>query len=244
MWSGNLLVGNRQLGKMLSICVRSGSVGECYARARAEEHSLDAQVDSMQLLYSHASAAAVHCLASDGSHRASPAHRELVHACESSCEFHFEPYPDQIAAARAAVQGEFTPGDCVITRHSNLRALHLLFHCVVSTVAADRWTWSRTEHAEVVSPFLGRVVQFCCAQGVQNLAIPAFFCDNVANISPADAADALAATLKSLRSSFVEFSQQSHVTFLSEVHVLLPPAVVQLLGKETIEQLISRTIMQ
>jgi hypothetical protein len=88
------------------------------------------------------------------------------------------------------------------------------------------------------------VVQFCCAQGVQNLAIPAFFCENVAKISPADAADALSATLKALRSSFVEFSQQSHVTFLREVHVLLPQAVVQILGKDGISQLISRTVMQ
>ncbi len=66
MWTGNLLVGNRQLGKMLSICVRGGSVGDCYARVKAEEHSLDAQVDCMQLLYSHASLAALHFLAADG----------------------------------------------------------------------------------------------------------------------------------------------------------------------------------
>ena len=66
VWTGNLLVGNRQLGKMLNICVRCGSVGDCYARIRAEEHSLDAQVDCMQLLYSHASLAALHFLAADG----------------------------------------------------------------------------------------------------------------------------------------------------------------------------------
>jgi uncharacterized 2Fe-2S/4Fe-4S cluster protein (DUF4445 family) len=50
--------------------------------------------------------------------------------------------------------------------------------------------------------------------------------------------------LKALRSSFVEFSQQSHVTFLREVHVVVPPAVVQMLGKDGIAQLISRTILQ
>jgi hypothetical protein len=244
VWTGELLAGNRQLGKMLSISVRAGSVGECYGRARAEEQTLDAQVDCMQLLYSHASLAAVHCLSLDGSHRASAAHRELVDACEASCEFQFDSYPDQVAAARLAVQGEFSAGDCVITRHSNLRALHLLFHCIVDTVASDRWAWSRSEHAEIVAPFISKVVQFCCAQGVQNLAIPAFFCENVAKISPADAADALSATLKALRSSFVEFSQQSHVTFLREVHVLLPHAVVQMLGKDGISQLISRTVMQ
>ncbi len=162
------------------------------------------------------------------------------------------------------MQGEFTAGDCVITKHSNLRALHLLFHCVVDTVAADRWTWSRAEHAEAVAPCIGRAVQFCCAQGVQSLAVnnpsafillllqscnvsqqvPALCCDGAAKVSAADAAEALAATLKALRSAFVEFSQQSHVTFLREVHVLLPHAVVQMLGKDAIGQLISRTILQ
>jgi hypothetical protein len=244
VWTGDLLAGNRQLGKMLSICVRSGSVGDCYGRVRAEEQTQEAQVDCMQLLYSHASLAAVHYLSIDGSHRSSAAHRDMVDACEASCEFHFSSYPDQIAAARAAMQGEFSAGDCLITRHSNLRALHLLFHCMVETVAADRWVWSRSVHAETVAPFIGKVVQFCCAQGIQSLAIPAFSCDNVAKLSPVDAADLLAATLKSLRSSFVEFSQQSHVTFLREVHVVMPPAVVQMLGKDGIVQLISRTIMQ
>ena len=244
VWSGDLLAGNRQLGKMLSICVCSGSVGDCYGRVRADEQTQEAQVDCMQLLYSHASLAAVHYLSIDGSHRASAAHRDMVDACEASCEFHFASYPDQIAAARAALQGELSAGDCVITRHSNLRALHLLFHCMVDTVAADRWVWSRTAHAEDVAPFIGKIVQFCCAQGIQSLAIPAFSCDNVAKISPADAADVIAATLKALRSSFVEFSQQSHVTFLREVHVVVPPAVVQMLGKDGIAQLISRTILQ
>jgi len=244
VWKGDLLVGNRQLGKMLSVCVRSGSVGACYGRVRAEEHTLDAQVDYAQLLYSHASLAAVHCLSIDGSHRASAAHRELVDSCESSCEFHFDSYPDQIAAARAASQGELSAGDCVITRHSNLRALHMLFHCIVDTVSAERWTWSRAAHAEVVAPFLSKVVQFCCAHGIQSLAVPAFFCENAAKLPASDAAEALAATLKALRSSFVEFSQHSHVTFLKEVHVLLPQAIVEALGRDGIAQLISRTIMQ
>ncbi len=142
------------------------------------------------------------------------------------------------------MHGDFTAGDCVITKHSNLRALHLLFHCVVDTVAAERWTWSRAQHAEAVAPCISRAVQFCCAQGVQSLALPCLCCDSAAKVSPADASEALAATLKVLRSSFVEFSQQSHVTFLREVHVLLPQAVVQMLGKDAIGQLISRTIMQ
>lgn len=244
VWMGELLAGNRQLGKMLSICVRSGSVGECYGRVRAEEQAQDAQVECMQLLYSHASLAAIHYLSMDGSHRACAAHRDMVEACEASCEFHFDSFPDQIAAARAAMQGDISAGDCLITRHSNLRALHLLFHCMVDTVAADRWVWSRAEHAETVAPVISKVVQFCCAQGIQSLAIPAFSCDNVTKMSSADAADVLAATLKALRSAFVEFSQQSHVTFLREVHVVMPSAVVQMLGKDAIVQLISRTIMQ
>jgi hypothetical protein len=45
VWTGELLAGNRQLGKMLSICVRSGSAGACYGRVRSEEHTLEAQVD-------------------------------------------------------------------------------------------------------------------------------------------------------------------------------------------------------
>ena len=244
VWKGDLHVGNRQLGKMLSICVRSGSAGACYGRVRSEEHALEAQVDYAQLLYSHASLAAVHYLSIDGSHRASAAHRELVDACEASCEFHFDSYPDQIAAARAAMQDNFSAGDCVITRHSNLRALHMLFHCIVDTVSSERWSWSRAQHAEAVAPFISKVIQFCCAQGIQSLAVPAFFCENVSKVSPGDAAEALAATLKALRSSFVEFSQHSHVTFLKEVHVLLPPAVVEVLGRDGIAQLISRTIMQ
>jgi hypothetical protein len=244
VWTGDLLVGNRQLGKMLSVCVRSGSVGECYGRVRADDQPLDSQIDYMQLLYSHASLAAVHCLSMDGSHRSSAAHRDIVDACDASCEFHFDSYPDQIVAARAALQGEFAAGDCVITRHSNLRAVHLMFHCIMNSVASEQYVWSRSEYADVVAPFISKVIQFCCCQGIQGLAIPAFFCDNASRLSCADAADVLASTLKTLRSSFVEFSQSSHVTFLKEVHVLLPDAVVQLLGRDSIVQLISRSIMQ
>ncbi|KAL6051799.1 hypothetical protein QOT17_018960 [Balamuthia mandrillaris] len=111
-----------------------GHENEFLAREKKERaEGMGQRALSMRRLYSHALHAVV-LLVDKHLNYSSPLNKEFIQACLSAPEFHFGDIHQQLQEVRHAMQGTpLSPGDCFVTKHSNLEQVHVVFHLVADS---------------------------------------------------------------------------------------------------------------
>jgi len=92
--------------------------------------------------------------------------QDFINICNSSTEFHFDSIRDQIDAIKLSnSENKFTTGDVLITKHSNLSDITVVFHLIIEKKNTD-------ETSEKIIKGLKNILQISTRYDISTLTIP------------------------------------------------------------------------
>jgi len=98
----------------------------------------------------------------------SAASKEFMSACNSTTEFHFDDVQAQLETAKKKAAGaKLCTGDFVVTKHSNLSHVHVVFHMVVEQ--------GTTRSMDGILSGLRNILSVAAQYDICKLTIPVFF---------------------------------------------------------------------